>query len=95
MVQPFIWTPFAPLFVITLLTSIFWSSQSSWWGALSRLFQWERRSYGDATTTSFGCSKKCWSITVITKSWSSVAPRAPQGIAGRGTMRKELITMGR
>ena len=41
-----IWTPFAPLFVITLLTSIFWSSQSSWWGALSRLFQWERRSYG-------------------------------------------------
>jgi signal transduction histidine kinase len=39
------WTPFAPLFVITLLTSVFWSSQSSWWGAFSRLFQWERRSY--------------------------------------------------
>ena len=39
------WTPFAPLFLITLLTSIFWSSQSSWWGAFSRLFQWERRSY--------------------------------------------------
>jgi len=39
------WTPFAPLFGITLLTSIIWSSQSSWWGALSRLFQWERRSY--------------------------------------------------
>lgn len=41
-----IWTPFAPLFVITLVTSVFWSSQSSWWGVLSRLFQWERRSYG-------------------------------------------------
>lgn len=39
------WTPFAPLFGITLLTSIVWSSQSSWWGAFSRLFQWERRSY--------------------------------------------------
>ena len=40
-----IWTPFAPLFAITLITSAVWSSQSSWWGALSRLFQWERRSY--------------------------------------------------
>jgi signal transduction histidine kinase len=39
------WTPFAPLFAITLLTSVFWSTQSSWWGAFSRLFQWERRSY--------------------------------------------------
>jgi len=39
------WTPFAPLFVIILLVSAFWSSQSSWWGAFSRLFQWERRSY--------------------------------------------------
>ncbi len=39
------WTPFAPLFGITLLTSVVWSSQSSWWGAFSRLFQWERRSY--------------------------------------------------
>lgn len=39
------WTPFAPLFGITLLTSIVWSTQSSWWGAFSRLFQWERRSY--------------------------------------------------
>ena len=39
------WTPFVPLFGIALVSSIFWSSQSAWWGALSRLFQWERRSY--------------------------------------------------
>jgi signal transduction histidine kinase len=46
------WTPFAPLFVILLLTSVFWSSQSSWWGVFSRLFQWERRSY--AAVRKFG-----------------------------------------
>ena len=39
------WTPFLPLFGVALVSSIFWSSQSSWWGAFSRLFQWERRSY--------------------------------------------------
>jgi signal transduction histidine kinase len=40
------WPPFVPLFLVALISSIFWSTQSSWWGAFSRLFQWERRSYG-------------------------------------------------
>lgn len=40
------WPPFVPLFLVALISSFFWSSQSSWWGAFSRLFQWERRSYG-------------------------------------------------
>jgi signal transduction histidine kinase len=40
------WPPFVPLFLVALISSLFWSTQSSWWGAFSRLFQWERRSYG-------------------------------------------------
>jgi len=40
------WSPFVPLFIITFTASLFWSTQASWQGLLSRLFQWERRSYG-------------------------------------------------
>jgi signal transduction histidine kinase len=39
------WSPFAPLFVTALAASAFWAVQSSWRGAFSRLFNWERRSY--------------------------------------------------
>ena len=46
------WPPFVPLFLVALICSVFWSTQSSWWGAFSRLFQWERRSY--AAVRQFG-----------------------------------------
>ncbi len=39
------WTPFVPIFLGALLSGMFWSTQSAWFGAFSRLFQWDRRSY--------------------------------------------------
>jgi len=39
------WTPFVPIFLATLLSGIFWSAQTSWFGAFTRLFNWEQRSY--------------------------------------------------
>jgi signal transduction histidine kinase len=42
------WSPFVPLFLAAFISALFWSSQSSWKGIFSRLFQWERRSYSAA-----------------------------------------------
>jgi signal transduction histidine kinase len=39
------WTPFVPIFLATLLSGLFWSAQTSWFGAFTRLFNWEQRSY--------------------------------------------------
>lgn len=44
------WSPFAPLFVVAFLSSWFWSTQSSWKGWFSRIFDWERRSYNVVKT---------------------------------------------
>lgn len=39
---------FVPIFGVTLVASIFWSTQTSWQGWLSRLFHWERSSFASA-----------------------------------------------
>lgn len=39
------YTPFVPLFGAVLVTSVAWSTQTSWRGALGRLVSWDRRSY--------------------------------------------------
>ena len=45
-------SPFLPLFIAAFLSGWFWSTQSSWKGLFSRLFQWERRGY--AAVRQFG-----------------------------------------
>ena len=40
------WSPFAPLFMAALFSGSFWSLQSSWRGALRRLFNWEMSQIG-------------------------------------------------
>lgn len=39
------WPPFVPIFVAAVFSGWLWRRQSSWQGALSRLFQWDKRSY--------------------------------------------------
>jgi len=39
------WTPFVPIFIAAFLSGLFWSAQNSWFGTLSRFFNWEQRSY--------------------------------------------------
>ncbi len=43
---------FVPVFVVCLVASTFWATQTSWQGLFSRLLQWERTSY--AAARSFG-----------------------------------------
>jgi signal transduction histidine kinase len=37
--------PFVPIFLATFLSGLFWSAQNSWFGAFTRFFNWEQRSY--------------------------------------------------
>ncbi len=39
------WTPFVSIFAASLISGLFWSSQSSWFRAFSRFFNWEQRSF--------------------------------------------------
>lgn len=39
------WTPFVPIFLAAFLSGLFWSAQNSWFGAFTRFFNWEQRSY--------------------------------------------------
>ncbi len=36
---------FIPVFVVSLIASVFWATQTGWQGLFSRLLQWERSSY--------------------------------------------------
>jgi signal transduction histidine kinase len=57
------WSPFVPLFIIALLSSWFWSTQSTWRGLFSRFFDWERRSYN--TVKIFGQRVSGQSLTQL------------------------------
>jgi len=39
------WTPFVPIFLAAFISGLFWSAQNSWFGTLTRFFNWEQRSY--------------------------------------------------